>query len=100
MPFVHVVLFWLKESTPASIKADLIRDVHENLALIPGCRHASAGRPAMTPRDVVDNTYDVGLCTMFDDRAGHDVYQTHERHLQFVARFKPHFDRIRVYDFQ
>lgn len=97
--FTHVVLFWLKKDSPAHAAQQLEDDCRELLAKIPTIRFIDAGRPAMTPREVVDNSYDVGLVTVFADKDGHDVYQTHELHLQFIARNKPHFERIQVYDF-
>jgi hypothetical protein len=53
----------------------------------------------MTPRPVVDNTYDVGLSVALDDRAGHDVYQEHALHKEFIARNQEHWQRVQVYDF-
>ena len=73
--FTHVVLFWLKAESPASARQQLLEDCQTILAKIPGLKLIDSGRPAMTPRDVVDNTYDVGLVTVFADRAGHDAYQ-------------------------
>lgn len=40
----------------------------------------------MTPREVVDNSYVVGLTVILDDTAGHDVYQEHPLHKDFGAR--------------
>lgn len=97
--FTHVVLFWLKPDAPPHAKQQLLDDCRLLLAQIPTLKFIDAGRPAMTPRDVVDNSYDAGLVTVFEDREGHDLYQAHELHLQFIARNKPNFDRIRVYDF-
>jgi hypothetical protein len=54
----------------------------------------------MTPREVVDNTYDVGLCVALDDVAGHDVYQEHPLHKEFIARNKDHWQRVQIYDFK
>ena len=54
----------------------------------------------MTPREVVDNSYDVGLCCLFDDTAGHDAYQTHPLHDQFIERNKAHWAKVIVRDFQ
>jgi hypothetical protein len=54
----------------------------------------------MTKRDVVDNSYAVGLCVIYADEAGHDVYQTHPLHLEFIARNKPNWTSIKVYDFR
>jgi hypothetical protein len=98
--FVHVVCFWLSPSAPEGARQQLAADCNTYLARIPGVRHVWAGRPAMTPRDVVDNSYDVGLCVVLDDAAGHDVYQQHPLHKEFIARNKPHWKRIQIYDFR
>ena len=97
--FTHVVLFWLKPDAPAGAKQQLLDDCHNLLSKIPGLLAFDAGAPAGTPREVVDNSYDVGLLTAFADKAGHDAYQTHDLHQQFIARNKPNFGRIVVYDF-
>ena len=53
----------------------------------------------MTPREVVDNSYHIGLLVMFADSAAHDVYQTHPLHLQFIERNKANWQRVQIYDF-
>ncbi len=53
----------------------------------------------MTPREVVDNSYSVGLCVILQDAAAHDVYQTHPLHLDFIARNKGEWERVKVMDF-
>ncbi len=98
--FIHTVYFWLKDGTDAAVAAELSKACQDLLAPIPGVRQLWAGRPAMTPRDVVDNSYDVGLCVVLDDVAAHDVYQVHDLHQQFIKRFKPHWKRVQVYDFK
>jgi hypothetical protein len=97
--FTHVVLFWVKPDAPAGAKQQLFDDCKRLLSKIPSLKFIDVGRPAMTPREVVDNSYDVGLVTVFADSAGHDVYQVHELHLEFVARNKANFGRIQIYDF-
>lgn len=97
--FIHLVYFWLKEDASSEQRDQLAADAHSLLAEIPGVRHIWAGRPAMTPRDIVDNSYDVGLCVILDDKAAHDAYQTHEKHLTFISRHKPYWQRVQVYDF-
>src|SRR5688572_7219253 len=57
--FVHVVLFWMKEDAASGAREQLKRDCEQLLAKIPGARQCWAGHPAMTPREVVDNSYDV-----------------------------------------
>ena len=98
--FLHSVYFWLKPGTPEAARQQLLQDCQTYLAKIPGVRHLFAGRPANTPRPVVDNSYDVGLCVALDDRAAHDIYQEHPLHKDFIARNKDHWQRIQVYDFQ
>ena len=97
--FVHAVYFWLTEGTPESARQQLAADCTTYLAKIPTVRHVWSGRPAMTPREVVDNSYDVGLCVVLDDSAGHEVYQQHPLHKEFIARNKPQWRRLQVYDF-
>ena len=98
--FIHVVLFWLKDGTPEAARLQLVQDCQSLLGDIPTVRQLWAGRPAMTPREVVDNSYDVGLCVALDDAAGHDVYQEHPLHKEFIARNKPNWKRVQVYDFK
>jgi hypothetical protein len=97
--FTHIVLFWLKEDAPASAREALRADCLEFLKPIPTVRHLFAAPPAMTPREVVDNSYDVGLCVIMDDKAGHDVYQEHPLHKKFIERNKQHWKRVQIYDF-
>jgi hypothetical protein len=97
--FTHVVLFWLKPDAPESAGAALVEDCTTLLGRIAGVKFISAGRPAMTPRDVVDNSYTVGLCVVLEDRATHDAYQTDPLHLEFIARNKAQWERVRVMDF-
>lgn len=98
--FIHVVYFWLKDNTPDSKRQAIIDDCNKLLGKIPSVRHLWVGRPAMTPRTVVDNSYHVGLCVALDDAAGHDVYQAHELHKQFIANHQPSWQRVQVYDFK
>jgi hypothetical protein len=98
--FVHTVYFWLKPGTSQEARTQLVNDCTNYLAKIPTVRHLWVGQPAMTPRPVVDNSYDVGLTVVLDDPAGHDVYQAHPLHLEFVARNGGAFGRIQIYDFR
>ena|ERR1035437_1470799 len=97
--FVHSVYFWVNAGTPAAAVDQLLADCQALLGKIPSVRHLWAGRPAMTPRDVVDNSYAIGLTVVLDDDAGHDLYQKHALHQQFISRNKTHWSRIQVYDF-
>jgi hypothetical protein len=97
--FVHMVFFWLKSDAPPTAPSAMAADCRDLLGRIPGVRHVWAGGPAGTPRDIVDNSYAVGLTVILDDVKGHDVYQEHALHKEFISRHKPHWQRVQVYDF-
>lgn len=98
--FIHTVLFWCKPGTPEQVKQDMIRYAREQMPAIKTIRHIWAGKAVPSARDVVDGSYDVGWCVVFDDQAGHDFYQPHEVHEKFVQLFKSHWAKVRVYDYQ
>jgi hypothetical protein len=97
--FVHTVFFWMNPGVTDADRQQLSTDCLELLGRAPTVRHIHAGRPAGTPREVVDNSYDVGLTVVLDDKAGHDIYQVHPLHLDFIKRNKPNWARVQVYDF-
>ncbi len=98
--FIHVVFFWCKPETPESVKQEMITYCNEVMSKLPVVKQVKAGKAVPSPRPVVDGSYDVGLCVVFEDKAGHDAYQPHEIHQAFVTKFKQHWDKIKVYDFQ
>jgi hypothetical protein len=98
--FIHTVYFWLKPGTPPRAQEQLVQDCLKLLGAIPTVRQIWAGKPAQTPRDVVDNSYGVGLTVVLNDRYGHDVYQEHPLHKEFIRRNKVHWQRVQVYDYQ
>ena len=98
--FIHTVYFWLSDAAGDEVRAKMLCDIPELLGRIPTVRHCWVGKPAMTPRDVVDNSYSVGLCVVLDDVQGHDQYQAHPLHSEFIARFKQYWKKVQVYDFQ
>jgi hypothetical protein len=97
--FVHTVYFWLDSQMPADVKQNMLNDCETLLSRIPGVCHAWGGKPAMTPRDIVDNSYDIGLCVVLHDAKGHDEYQVHPLHQQFAGAYKKYWKRVQVYDF-
>ena len=98
--FMHVVFFWCKEGTSDAVKQEMIRYCQEEMPKVSSVKNAWAGRSVASARDVVDSSYDVGLCVCFADQAGHDLYQPHAIHQEFMRRFKAHWAKVRVQDFQ
>ena len=95
---LHSVFFYLKEGTPAET-ADLMKtEILDTLSGITTVREILAGPPQGIDRDVVDNDYAMSLHAKFDDLDGLQTYQTDPVHVAFVEKFKPHFEKIRVFD--
>lgn len=95
---IHTVFFWMSpDATPAD-RDNLLRDCREILPQVETVRSCRAGVPANTPRDVVDNSYGVGLTITFDDAAGAATYDTHPKHQEFIERNKYSWSKVVVYD--
>ena len=98
--FSHVVIFWTKSDQAGATEA-LLAGAEKYLKPCPGVQHYHCGRMASSHRDVVDQTYQVALNLIFEDKASQDAYQEHPLHVEFVEKvFKPNCERALVYDFK
>jgi hypothetical protein len=95
---LHVVLFWLRPDMPAAERDAMPRELAAKAALIPGLDAVWSSRPAGTPRDVVDNSFDLMLVMRFRDAAAAKAWDDDPIHLALVERFRPHFAKVVVYD--
>jgi hypothetical protein len=94
----HMVYFALKDRTPAGVQRQ-IDACQKYLTGHDGTVFFAVGtRTPDLQRPVNDQEFDVGLHVVFKDRAAHDVYQQHPRHLQFIEESKPHWAGVRVFD--
>ena len=96
--FIHCVYFWLRDGGTAEDARAIADGIHQHLTGIPGILRLAVGRPAGTPRDVVDNSFAVSLLLEFADRGAHDAYQEHPDHQAFIAQRGQHWARVQVYD--
>jgi hypothetical protein len=98
--FSHVVIFWTKPEKPGAAD-ELLAGMRRYLKSIPGVLQFHAGKMVRSERAVVDQTYQVALNVMFQDKKTQDAYQVHPSHLEFVEKvFKPNCARVVVYDFE
>ena len=98
--FSHVVIFWTKTDVPNATE-QLLAGAEQYLKPCPGVLHYHCGKMASSHRDVVDQSYQVALNLIFEDRATQDAYQTHPLHVEFVEKvFKTCCERVVVYDFE
>lgn len=94
----HMVYFKLKEST-GDAKEKLVDACKTYLSGHEGTVYFSVGvLAADLDRDVNDRDFDVSLNLVFRNRAAHDTYQTHPRHLKFIEENKDSWSSVRVFD--
>jgi hypothetical protein len=93
-----MVYFTLADSSPAGIERQLAA-CRKYLTDHPGTVFFGVGtRTPDLQRPVNDQEFHVGLHVIFANRAAHDAYQKHPRHLQFIEENKPHWANVRVFD--
>ena len=94
----HIVFFDLKEDS-ADTRQTLIAAAQSYLSGHDGTVYFSVGEIGDGfDRPVNDQEFAVALHVVFENRAAHDVYQTHERHLAFIEEQKSNWNRVRVFD--
>lgn len=97
--FSHVVIFWADPEQPDAAD-QLLAGAEKYLKDIPGLLHFHVGRMATSERPVVDQSYQVALNTVFEDKKTQDEYQVHPDHLEFIEKvFKKVCKKVVVYDF-
>ena len=97
-PIQHVVLVWLKEPGDAEARRALI-EAGRGLASIPEVLDVRVGEPLASERDVVDDSFDVGMVMSFATPAGLDAYDAHPDHVRAVREvLEPLAARVVVYD--
>ena len=94
----HMVYFKLKDSSPAATEK-LVQACRKYLSGHEGAVAFAAGVLAEDlKREVNDRDFDVSLHVVFENKAAHDKYQTHPRHLKFIEENKENWDKVRVFD--
>lgn len=96
--FVHVVYFWLNEDISDEDRQRFESEGLTSLATCPTIQKVYYGPPAMSPRDVVDNSYDFAWVCHFKNKADQDAYQTEPIHLKFIEDFSSMWTKVQVYD--
>ena len=93
--FIHMVFFWLKPEADAD---DFIKSTEAFLKQVKEINSYHLGKPAGTPREVVDNSYSVSLVVTFDSKEDQDIYQKHEAHLQYIEDNNMKWTTVKIFD--
>jgi hypothetical protein len=97
---VHTVFLWLKQPGHEPHRQRLISATGQ-LRGIPGVREIRFGETIESDRDIVDDSFDVGIYFYFDDVSAMNAYLVHPLHQSIVEHeIKPLVQRIVVHDFQ
>ncbi len=97
--FVHMVFFWMNEDAQdeKTIKK-FMKGTEAFFKQVDEIKTYHIGKPAGTPRDVVDGSYQVSLVVTFDSKEDQDIYQAHQAHLDYIEEYKGLWERVQVYD--
>lgn len=93
--FIHMVFFWLRED--ADVK-EFVRGTENFLNQVKEVNSYHLGTPAMTPREVVDNSYSVSLVVTFDSKEDQDAYQKHPAHLRYIEENSMKWTVVKIFD--
>ena len=94
----HIVFFDLNDDS-AEARQSLCEAAQKYLSGHDGTVYFSVGIVGDEfNRPVNDHDYSVALHVVFENKAAHDVYQTHERHTAFIEENKENWKRVRVFD--
>ena len=96
----HVVLCWLKEPGNEMHRKQII-EITKTFQKIPGVIEAQAGEAVMSDRDIVDDSYDVGILIVTKNENELQKYLDHPIHQKAKKDvLVPLVDKILVYDFK
>lgn len=94
----HMVFFTLKDSSDQA-REKLVAACNKDLSDHEGTVYFSAGARANDMnRDLNVQDFDVALHLVFKNKAAHDKYAKHPRHLKFIKENREAWTRVRVFD--
>ncbi|MEP2023827.1 MAG: Dabb family protein [Reichenbachiella sp.] len=96
--FAHSVLIWLNNPDSEADKNKIETGLNELIENSEYIRSAHLGVPALTARDVVDNSYSYHLMVTFGSKEEQDKYQVEPAHKKFLSDCGSLWSKILIYD--
>ncbi|WP_422360228.1 Dabb family protein [Reichenbachiella sp.] len=96
--FAHSVLIWLNNPDSEADRQKIEKGLMELIENSDYIRSAHLGVPALTARDVVDNSYTYHLMVTFGSKEEQDKYQVEPAHKKFLADCKDLWNKVLIYD--
>lgn len=96
--FEHVVLFYMNNPDNEEERSLLEKGMKDLISSSQYIVSAHVGVPAMTEREVVDNSYTYNYTVTFKSKEDQDAYQTEPVHLAFVETYKHLWDKVQIFD--
>lgn len=95
----HIVLLWLKADVTNVKTEEIIRRTRE-LSNIEGVQQLQIGRSIASDRQIVDDSFDIGIYMRFNSKQAMQRYLQNPQHIVLVNKYiKPNIVKIVVYDF-
>ena len=89
----------MNEPGNAAVKDRIVESARSFSREIPGILGMSIGDALPSPREVVDDSFDLGLVLRFKDKAALDAYEKHPVHVKAVKEvLAPNASKLKVYD--
>lgn len=94
----HTVFFWFKPDAPPGTAHRLLTFYRTEVPRLPGVLAVLPGTARASERDVVDDSFDLGVTTVFADSDAEHVWHDHPVHKRMIAEFEPFLAKVVVYD--
>lgn len=96
----HIVFCWLKDKGNADKIEKVIR-VSKELEIIESLDKIIVGRALPSDRNVVDDSFDIGMVMSFRDQQALNEYLPHKEHVKRVNEvLAPECSKVLIYDIE
>ncbi|CDJ65126.1 hypothetical protein, conserved [Eimeria necatrix] len=95
---VHIVCFKFKQDTPVSVQQSMRTDAEALKNSITTIPFSLFFRPTFTHERAKGFTH--VLHSQFNNRSDLETYSKHPQHLEFLSKYRPHFEDVMAVDIE